>query len=132
MNDSGATAFLWIILIFVVMFFVGGCCYVVPQYSVYHQRLEGEAELAKAESSRRIAILEAKAKEESSQYLAEAEVKRAKGVAEANKIIGDSLKDNEGYLRYLYINELSESKDRTVIYIPTEAGMPILESSRLK
>ena len=41
---------------------------------------------------------------DSAKLLADAEVERAKGVAQANAIIGDSLKNNEEYLRYLYIN----------------------------
>ena len=53
----------------------------------------------------------------------------AKGTAEANRIIGDSLKNNEAYLRYLWIHNLEEGKNE-VIYIPTEAGMPILEAGK--
>lgn len=109
---------------------VGGC-FVYPQFTVYEQKLAGEAELQRAESSRRIAVLEAQAKLDSSKSLAQAEVERAKGVAEANKIIGESLAGNEAYLRYLWINELKDS-DTDVIYVPTEASLPILEASRFK
>jgi hypothetical protein len=56
-------------------------------------------------------------------------IARAHGVAEANKIIGNSLKGNEAYLRYLWIHNLAESKG-DVIYVPTEAGLPILEAGR--
>ena len=54
------------------------------------------------------------------------------GGASANKIIGDSLKDNEAYLRYLWINNLEDAQDRTVVYIPTEADLPILEAGRAR
>jgi hypothetical protein len=64
---------------------------------------------------------------ESAKLLGDAEVARARGVAEANRIIGDSLKGNEAYLRYLWIHNL-ESGSNSVIYIPTEAGLPILEA----
>ena len=64
--------------------------------------------------------------------LADVEVARAKGVAQANQIIGDSLKDNEAYLRYLWITDLSSNnRSPTVIYVPTEANLPILEATRL-
>ena len=43
--------------------------------------------------------------------LAQAEIERAKGVAEANRIIGDSLKGNESYLRYLWISGLKDGRD---------------------
>lgn len=95
-------------------------------------KAKGEAELLEAESSKKIAIESAKATLESAKLLAAAEIERAKGVAEANKIIGDSLKANEAYLRYLYLNNLEKAeKNGTVIYVPTEAGLPILESQRL-
>lgn len=85
--------------------------------------------LAHASSSKEVAVAEAKAKMESAKLLAEAEVIRAEGVAKANKIIGDSLKGNEAYLRYLWVNNLENSKNQ-VIYVPTEGGMPIMEASR--
>lgn len=124
----------WVLLVIVVIGLLCGGLYGCPKYSVYNQRLQGEAELARAESNRRIAIAEAEAKKESAKQLAEAEVIRAEGVAKANTIIGDSLKNNEAYLRYLYITGLNESDDKgnKIIYVPTEAGLPILEAGRLK
>lgn len=100
-------------------------------YDVWAQGKEGEAELAKAESNRQIKTLEAKALEESSKHLAQAEIIRAEGVAKANLIIGQSLKENEAYLRYLWINGLQNNSNH-VIYVPTEANLPILEAGRLK
>jgi hypothetical protein len=100
-----------------------------PKYLIWQQEQEGAAELAKAEQNRQIAIQEAKAKEESAKSLANAEVIRAEGVAKANKIIGDSLQNNDAYIHYLWIEALKESKDQ-VIYVPTEAGIPVTESAR--
>ncbi len=93
--------------------------------------MQGEAILAHAQSSREVAVAEAKAKMESADFLAKAEVIRAEGVAKANKIIGDSLKGNESYLRYLWIQNLEAHGNETIIYVPTETGLPILEASRL-
>ena len=101
-----------------------------PQYRVYCQRLAGEAALAEAQSSRRVAILEARAKKESAIALAEAEVIRAEGAAKANRILQDSLGGPEGYLRYLQIQALEESK-ASLIYVPTEAGLPVTEARRI-
>ena len=108
---------------------VGGCMAGYPQYKVYEQRLEGEAELAKQTYAKQVAIQTAQAKKDSAGLLAEAEVLRAEGVAKANKIIGDSLKGNEAYLRYLWIDNLENGNNR-VIYVPTEAGLPILEAGK--
>lgn len=115
------TVFLFIL----IAFGMWGC----PQWNVYSERLGGEAILAKAEYSRQIAVHEAQAKKDSASLLADAEVLRAAGVAKANAIIGESLKNNEAYLRYLFINELSQTKNQ-VIYVPTETQLPILEATR--
>ena len=102
-----------------------------PQYRVYSQRLSGEAALAEAQSSRQVAILEARAKKESAIALAQAEVIRADGAAKANRILQNSLGGPEGYLRYLQIQALEGSK-ATLIYVPTEAGLPVTEARRLE
>ena len=104
---------------------LAGC----PAYRVYEQTKQGEARLREAESSRRIAVLEADAKKDSAERLAAAEVARARGVAEANEIIGKSLRNNEAYLRYLWIQGLQDGQSE-VIYVPTEANLPILEATR--
>jgi hypothetical protein len=99
----------------------------LPIYGVWQQSLAGKAELQKAEYTRQVAVLEAQAKMDSAQKLAEAEIIRAGGVAKANQIIGDSLKDNREYLQYLYITGLEEGsqKGNVTIYVPTEGGMPV-------
>lgn len=114
---------------FLVLVFVFGGLVGCPQYNVWQQEQAGKAELARASSNRKIAIQEAEAKMESAKLLAMAEVERAKGVAAANKIIGESLKGNDSYLRYLWIQGLQD-KDNNTIYIPTEAGLPILEAGK--
>ncbi len=100
-----------------------------PLYGVWRQGLVGKAELKQAEWNRQITVREAEAKKEAAKALADAEIERARGVAEANAIIGASLQDNEAYLRYLWLMGLQD-KDNNVIYIPTEAGMPILEAGK--
>ena len=104
------------------LIFIGG-----PQYNVWQQSLAGKAELQKAEYTRQVAVLEAQAKKDSAQQLADAEIIRASGVAKANQIIGDSLKDNREYLQYLYITGIEEGsqKGNVTIYVPTEGGMPV-------
>jgi regulator of protease activity HflC (stomatin/prohibitin superfamily) len=108
---------------------IGGCTIGYPHYKVWSATMDGEAEYAQAEQNRRIAVLEAEAELQSAKALAAAEVERAKGVAEANAIIGQSLKDNEAYLRWQWIKNL-ESGSNSVIYVPTEAGLPILEAGK--
>lgn len=119
----------WVVaIVLAVVVAVGFGMWLFPTYSVWQQRLAGEAELARAEQSRKIKVAEANAFKDSAKLLAEAEVVRAEGVAQANKIIGSSLHDNESYLRYLWINNLHQGNQ--IIYIPTEAGLPILEAGK--
>lgn len=102
-----------------------------PQYIVYSQRMDGEAQLAHAHAARQVQIQDAQSKLEAAKSLALAEIERAKGVAKANQIIGESLKNNDAYLRYLWIQGLQD-KDNNTIYVPTEAGLPILEAGKRK
>lgn len=111
---------------------------VMPSYRIYKQNKQGEANLRQQEWEKKILVEQAKAQNESATLNAEATIKqetakaeaeiiRAKGVAEANRIIGQSLKGNEEYLNYLWINNIEKTTSEK-IYIPTEAGMPILEA----
>ncbi|MCA9495662.1 MAG: prohibitin family protein [Nanoarchaeota archaeon] len=56
---------------------------------------------------------------------AEIEIERAKGIAQANKIIAESI--SEGYLHYRFIEGLNDGNTE-VIYVPTEANLPLLEA----
>ncbi|AZB23628.1 hypothetical protein EG339_02820 [Chryseobacterium bernardetii] len=107
------------------------------QQDIKDAEAKGIATLKESESSKKAMVETAKAENESATLKAEAmvkiakaqanaEIERAKGVAEANKIIGNSLQGNEDYLKYLQIEAIKESKGSKV-YIPTEAGLPILE-----
>jgi regulator of protease activity HflC (stomatin/prohibitin superfamily) len=110
--------------------FALGACDMIPAYRVYNARKTGEAELAQADGNRQIKVQEAKAAYESADYLAKAEIRKAEGVAQANKIMAASLGGPEGYLRWKYIEMLQEQKGSQVIYVPTEATLPILEAGR--
>lgn len=104
--------------------------FMYQSFKVYSAGQTGKAELAQAEYNRQIIVRQAQAKKDASTLEAEAEVIRADGVAKANVIVAQGLGGPEGYLRYLYIHMLSEQNDKQIIYIPTEAGLPILEATR--
>ena len=130
MNQKGqaevAVAALVIVVVLVaIVLGMWGC----PKYNVYNQTMEGQAVLAHASSSREVAVAEAKAKMESASLLAQADTIRAHGVARSNEIIGKSLKENESYLKWMWINDLKDSKNQ-IIYVPTETQIPIMEAGR--
>ena len=53
---------------------------------------------------------EAQAKKDSASLVTDAEIARAKGVGRPTRFIGDSLKGNEAYLRYLLIDKMEGAK----------------------
>lgn len=126
-SRSQKKAIFWTLFSFLFLVILGmvGC----PAYNVYKQRKAGEAALAHAQSSKEVAVAEAKAKMESAALLAQADTIRAHGVARSNQIIGASLKGNPEYLHWLWIDNI-EKNPQAVIYVPTEANLPILEAGR--
>lgn len=105
----------------------------LPTYNVYSKTMQGKAAYEEAVQNRRIRVLEARAALDSAELTAQAEVARARGTNEANRIMAESLGGPDNYLRWSYINMLQETAGkpgREVIYIPTEAAIPILEASR--
>lgn len=128
MDKTGNLAGLTVAII--VIGFILGCMFGIPRYNVWNAQMQGKAKLAEANQSRQIKITEARAKKESAIYEAQAEIERAKGMAKANHIVGDSLDGHANYLMYLYIQNMQKTSNQ-IIYIPTEGGMPILEAQRL-
>lgn len=86
--------------------------------------------LQSAHYHRRVQVIDAEGKRDAAIALAEAEVNRAKGVASSNHIIKGSI--NDMYLRYLYIQQVAGNANKEIIYVPTEATLPILEANRNK
>lgn len=119
--------FLWGVGVLVVFFI--GMAFIRPWYNVWSQEMEGKAEFAKAEQNRKIKIEEARANLEAEKLNAQAEVERAKGAAEAIKIENGSITPT--YIQYLWVRQQSDLSDKTVIYVPTETNLPILESTRM-
>jgi hypothetical protein len=111
-----------LILLFAVLFGVG-----CPQYKVYSKTQKGKAALAEARTSKQVQIEEAKANLASEKLNALAEVERAKGAAESIKIEGGRLTDQ--YIKYLWVRQQKPGPGQT-IYIPTEAGLPVLEAGK--
>lgn len=112
-----------------VILFVVAMAFIRPWYNVWSQEMEGKAEFAKAEQNRKIKIEEARANLEAEKLNAQAEIERAKGAAEAIRIENGSLTPT--YIQYLWVRQQSDLSNKTVIYVPTETNLPILESTRM-
>jgi hypothetical protein len=108
---------------------VGMLMFVLPQYGVWQQSLEGKAELMKADYTRQVAVVEAQAKLDSAAKLKEVAIIQAGAIAESNKIIGESLKNNPNYLTYLQIEAIKDGAatgNKTYFVSPEQGGLPLV------
>lgn len=112
-----------------LMVLIISMAFIRPWYNVWSQEMEGKAEFAKAEQNRKIKIEEARANLEAEKLNAQAEIERAKGAAEAIRIENGSITPT--YIQYLWVRQQSDLSNKTVIYVPTETNLPILEATRM-
>jgi hypothetical protein len=126
-RGEGEVAVVFAILVIVIGVALG-LMFGIPKYHVWTSELSGRAEFVRAEQNRQIKIEEAKANLEAEKLNAQAEIERAKGAAAAIEIENGKL--TETYIRYLWVRQQNDPNNKTIIYIPTEGGLPILESTR--
>lgn len=119
-----------VIIIVASVAIICGLFWAVPKYNVWAQEMKGKAELAQAEQNRKIRIAEAEANLAAEELNAQAEVARARGAAEAISIENGSLTPT--YIQYLWVRQQNASTNNKIIYIPTEAGLPVLEAGRTR
>lgn len=123
-NQKGSTDIVAIVLtaamiliIIVLMLFAW------PHYKVWKQGMNGQAALAEAEQSKMIQVQTAKA-----------ELESAKLRAEAIQTIGKAAKEFPEYRKQEFIgafgDALRDGKIQQIIYVPTEANIPVLEAGK--
>ena len=127
-SESLQTAVSILIIGLIILVIIGAFMFGYPRYKVWQQEMDGKAEFAKAEQNRKIRIEEAKANLEAEKLNAQAEIERAKGAAKAIEIENGSITPT--YIQYLWVRQQANLGDKTVIYIPTEGNLPILEAGR--
>ena len=124
-NKKGQEGLFIGIGIFCIIIVGIGLLIAAPLYNVWQKGLSGKAQLKEAEWNRQIAIEEAQAELEASKLKKETDIIRAEGIAEANRIISVSLTPE--YIKWKWVEGLHDGSSE-VIYIATEAGLPILEA----
>ena len=128
-QKGSSDALILTVLIFGIIFIIIAVMIIIPIYRVWNAEQTGKAELARAEGNRKIRILEAQSNLEAEKMNAQAEIERAKGAASAIEIENGKL--TETYIRYLWVRQQNNLNDKTVIYIPTDGSLPLLDSTRL-
>ena len=98
-----------------------GLMFGLPRYNVWQQEMAGRARLAEATQSRQILIEQARAEKDAALLQ-----------AEAIKIMGEAAQRYPEYRKQEFIGAFGEAlkagKINQVIYVPTEANIPILEA----
>ena len=121
-----------LVSVFVVIAIILGLMFGIPKYNVWQQEMEGKAEMARAEQNRMILVEEAKAKLEAEKLNAQAEIERAKGMAQAMEIENGKLTST--YNQYLFIRTLEKISDKgslpQIIYMPTEGMVPVMNMNQ--
>lgn len=116
-------------IIFAFCLLIGGIMWAVPKYKLYAADIEKRTLISEAKAKAEAAEHTAKAEVTKANYEADRDRIRAQGVADSNKLIDSSLSDQ--YIKWHYIDQMTRHGNQ-LIYVPTEGGIPILESSRLQ
>jgi hypothetical protein len=100
-----------------------------PIWNVWASRKSGEAEYQEAINEQRIQIAEAQARLDVAELNKKAAIVEAQAVSAQVKEIGEQLTKHDLYLKWQWI-KMMEDRDGETIYVPTEAGLPILEAGK--
>jgi regulator of protease activity HflC (stomatin/prohibitin superfamily) len=123
--ENSKLVWFWIIRVgLALVLLITGAMVLYPQYNVYKQRLLGQAVLAHADAAREVQVRQAQGEKEAASLR-----------AEAIKIVGQASKDFPEYRQQEFIGAFAEAvkegKINQIIYVPTEANIPITEMRRL-
>lgn len=116
-----------------VLVFIGFCMWVFPVYGVWSAHKSGQADLAQAMNEQQIQIAEAQSRLNAAELNKKAAIIEAEAVAAQIVAIGEKLTEHDLYLKWQWI-KMMEDRDSSsdTIYVPTEAGLPLLEATRRK
>lgn len=124
MKDFLIVCFGFVIAGAVLVGLIFGGVYIWSSLRVYNATSIGKAELAQADQNRQILVTQAKAEREAAEQR-----------AEAIRIMGQAAKDYPEYRQQEFMasfgEALREGKMNQVIYVPTEANVPIMEAGRV-
>jgi hypothetical protein len=101
-----------------------------PRWAVWKAHQEGLADLAQAKNEQQIQIAQAQSRLNAADLNKKAAIIEAEAVSAQIKEIGDQLTSHDLYLRWQWIKMMEDNETDKVIYVPTEANLPILEASR--
>ena len=105
----------------VLVVLIGGFLWISPHYRVWSAGMKGQAILAEAEFAKKAQVEQARAEKESALLR-----------AEAIEIVGKASKEFPEYRHQEFIGAFAEALKEgnidQIIYVPTEANIPIIEA----
>lgn len=102
-----------------------------PKWRVWAAHQAGLADLQRAKNEQQIQVAKAQGRLDAAELNKQAAVVEAQGVALQIKEIGEQLTRHDLYLRWQWIKMMEEMDiENQVIYVPTEANLPVLEAGR--
>jgi hypothetical protein len=119
----------WIVLALVGVWILWGLVF-GPRWNVWAQHQDGLADLANARNEQQVQVAQAQGRLDAANLNKQAAIVEAEAVAEQINRIGAGLTQHDLYLKWQWIKMMEERPKNSVIYVPTEAGLPILEAGK--
>jgi regulator of protease activity HflC (stomatin/prohibitin superfamily) len=101
-----------------------------PKWRVWASQKQGEADLQQAHKEQQIQVSKAQGRLDAAKLNKEAAIIEAEAVSAQIEKIGQQLTEHDLYLKWQWIKMMEERPESSVIYVPTEANLPILEATR--
>jgi regulator of protease activity HflC (stomatin/prohibitin superfamily) len=102
----------------------------LPMWRVWAQQKQGEADLQQAHKEQQIQVSKAQGRLDAASINKQAAIIEAEAVSAQIERIGQTLTKHDLYLRWQWIKMMEERPESSVIYVPTEANLPIMEATR--
>lgn len=124
----------WVALVMVVLLIIIAVWWALHAlacvYCVWASRKDGEARLAEADRDQQIQVKKAAGRLDAAELNKKAAIVEAEAVSTQIEKIGHNLKEHDLYLKWQWIKMMEERPSNSTIYVPTEAGLPILEAGK--
>lgn len=116
--------------VIVLIILIAWTLFGLPVWRVWAQKMQGEADLAQAHREQQIQVSKAQGRLDAAEINKKAAIVEATAVAEQIKEIGATLTQHDLYLRWQWIKMMEERPNSSVIYVPTEGNLPIMEAGK--
>jgi regulator of protease activity HflC (stomatin/prohibitin superfamily) len=118
------------LIVLAVVVLIVWTLFLQPIWRVWASQKQGEADLQQAHKEQQIQVSKAQGRLDAAKLNKEAAVIEAEAVAAQIEKIGTNLKEHDLYLKWQWIKMMEERPESSVIYVPTEANLPILEAGK--